>query len=114
MLQTYLAATDLVCFTLTGALSAIAREVTGSPLEQATFMSKSSLYQQIKERFSFDLPLEYQQMQDRGWMTLDRPATSISTIPGDGYLYLCDMEWYSLEEIVSLEFPDGYQPHLPC
>jgi hypothetical protein len=40
------------------------------------------------------------------------PASAISTIPGDGYLYMHEMEWYGLQEIAAFEFDDYYQPHL--
>ncbi len=77
-------------------------------------MPKEQLYSRIAQRFAFELPTEYRQMQERGWMTLDRPSTSISTKPNDGYLWLADMEWYSLEEIAAFEFPAFYHPPLPC
>ena len=76
-------------------------------------MPEPSLYTQIEARYGFNLPQEYRQLSERGWLTLDRPAANISTVPGDGYLYLCDMEWYSLEDIVAFEFPEYCEPHLP-
>lgn len=76
-------------------------------------MPEQQFYDQIAARFAFELPTEYRQMQERGWMTLDRPSTSISTKPDDGYLWMADMEWYSLQEIATFEFPDFYHPHLP-
>ena len=70
-------------------------------------MTEDLLYAQIKERFAFDLPAEYRAMRKRGLMTLELPAgpeVNNSTVPGDGYLYLYDMEWYSLEQIASFKF----------
>lgn len=52
------------------------------------------------------MPREYRELHARGYLTLDRPAAEISATPGDGYLYLADMEWYRLEEIVDFQFPD--------
>jgi hypothetical protein len=66
----------------------------------------------IQARFHWEIPAEYRLMHERGWLTLDRPASQISTKPGDGYLWLNDMEWYELEEIAEFEFPDYCRPHL--
>lgn len=76
-------------------------------------MSKE-LYRAIEERYGFSLPSEYCQMHARGFFTFSRPAhASHFTTPGDGYLWLNDMEWYPLEEIATFAFPDYYEPHLP-
>jgi hypothetical protein len=55
-------------------------------------MSDDQLYARIKERFGFDIPIAYRRLRERGFMTLDRPAEKISAIPGDGYLYINEME----------------------
>ena len=79
-------------------------------------MPKASPYTRIKKRFAFDLPADYRAIRDRGWMTLELPLgphVNNSTVPGEGYLYLYDMEWYSLEEIAAFKFREYCcLPHL--
>lgn len=76
-------------------------------------MSDHQPYARIEERFAFKLPKEYRALYERGWLTLDRPASAISTTPGDGYLFMHEMEWYRLEEIATFEFPENDRPCLP-
>jgi hypothetical protein len=72
--------------------------------------SATKLYDIIADRFGFNIPMEYREFHSRGWLTLDRPARQVTTIPGDGYLYIADMEWYTLEEIAEFQFPDYCMP----
>jgi len=75
-------------------------------------MNDDQLFEAIASRFGFSIPIEYRRMHYRGWLSLDRPPSTISTTPGDGYLWMNDMEWYALEEIAVFEFPEYYRPHL--
>jgi hypothetical protein len=75
-------------------------------------MSDPQIYERIAKRFAYELPKEYRSLHERGWLTLDRPASSISATPGDGYLFMHEMEWYGLEEIATFDFPEFYRPHL--
>jgi hypothetical protein len=71
---------------------------------------KEALYQTIESRFSFPLPADYRQLEERGLFTLSKAShASEFTAPGS-YLWLPDMEWYPLEEIAAFTF-QAY--HLP-
>lgn len=77
-------------------------------------MPNEALYSAIAERFGFSLPQEYILMDQRNFFTLKKPVdVSAFAVPGDGYLWLNDMEWYRLSEIAEFSFPDFYEPHLP-
>jgi hypothetical protein len=76
-------------------------------------MSDETLYARIAERFSFSLPAEYRRLRERGWLAVNQPPVPVSTEPGDGYLWMNEMEWYPLEEIAEFRFPDYGEPYLP-
>ena len=77
-------------------------------------MAHEDLFQTIAEKYGFSLPEEFRYLWEKGFCTLVGPAKDHEfTRPGNGYLLIHDMEWYSLEEIVDFEFPEYCQPHLP-
>jgi hypothetical protein len=76
-------------------------------------MSDELLYARIAERFSFQMPPEYRRLRERGWLTYNQPPGQISTTPGNGYIWLNEMEWYPLEEIAEFSFPEYGEPYLP-
>jgi len=72
------------------------------------------LYSKIEKRFKFSFPSEYREMRKLDWMTLVRPVNPETfKTPGRNYLWINDMEWYSLEEIAKFEFADYCAPYLP-
>src|SRR3974390_1113596 len=76
-------------------------------------MSEPQIYQRRAKRCAYEVPKECRRLLERGWLTLDRPASAISATPGDGYLFMHEMEWYGLEEIATFDFPEFDRPHLP-
>ena len=77
-------------------------------------MPDDALYQSIAQRYGFHLPDEHREMSARGFFKLDHPShASEFTSLANSYLWLNDMEWYSLQEIADFTFPDIYEPHLP-
>jgi len=77
-------------------------------------MSNEHLYTAISQRFGFSLPDEYRRLESRGLLTLTAPAhASQFTKPGT-YLWLNEMEWYSLEKIAEFKFwPDQLPGFVP-
>ena len=69
-----------------------------------------ALYNAIEARYRFVVPDEYRRLAARGLFTISTPAhASVFYRPGS-YLWLHDMEWYALQDIVDFKF----QPyHLP-
>ena len=66
----------------------------------------NALYNVIETRYRFALPEEYRSLEVQGLLTLSAPAPdhfSAFYEPGT-YLWLNDMEWYSLQEIADFEF----------
>jgi hypothetical protein len=77
-------------------------------------MRDDAFYQLISERHGFSVPDEHRRMNDRGFLTFDpRIGTHDFTAVGKGYLWLNDMEWYSVQEIAEFKFHDCYQGMLP-
>jgi hypothetical protein len=73
-------------------------------------MSDSELIAAISNRFGFALPADYLRLQATGMMTLGNPAhRSVFLKPGS-YLWLNDMEWYSLKDLAAFEFNDDQMP----
>ncbi len=68
-------------------------------------------YSAIQQKFGFVIPEPYRELERRGFLALDGPASVAEMMkPGSGYLYLYDMEWYTPQQILEYEL-DEY--HLP-
>ena len=68
------------------------------------------LYKAIATRYGFVVPDEYRRLAARGLFTLSTPASASAFHEPGSYLWLHQMEWYSLQEIADFRF----QPfHLP-
>src|SRR5689334_1633542 len=69
-----------------------------------------ALYKAISERYGFSVPEEYRRLASRGLLNLGAAAHASAFYEPGSYLWLHEMEWFSLEEIINFEF----QPyHLP-
>ncbi len=68
---------------------------------------------QIEERYNFEIPAEYKSMFERGYFTLEKPA-HCSELIDSKYVWLYEMEWISIDEILKFEFEeyarDGFVP----
>jgi len=70
----------------------------------------AALYKEIERLYGFDMPEEYRRLQARGLFNISAPAHASAFYAPGSYLWLNEMEWYSLQDIVDFEF----QPyHLP-
>lgn len=77
-------------------------------------MPQEDLFQTIAGKYGFSLPEEFRYLWENGFCRLVGPAKDHEfTRPGNGYLWILEMEWYSLEEIADFAFPEYCQPHLP-
>jgi hypothetical protein len=72
------------------------------------------LYKSIEKKYTFSFPLEYRTMGEQGWITARLPMDSTSFAKaGNNYLWLNDMEWYSLNQIAEFRFHRHGEPYLP-
>ncbi len=69
-----------------------------------------ALYRAIAERYGFTVPDEYRRLASRGLFRITTPAHASAFYEPGSYLWLHDMEWYSLQDIADFEF-ESY--HLP-
>jgi hypothetical protein len=63
-----------------------------------------ALYNAITARYNFVVPDEYRRLQSRGLLTMSAPAHASAFHRPGSYLWLNDMEWYSLQDIVDFKF----------
>lgn len=74
---------------------------------------KADLYREIEQRYCFALPREYRQMQEQGWfgpITAEEGQDVCAHPRRHAYLWLNDMEWMPLADILSFEFPSYCEP----
>jgi hypothetical protein len=69
-----------------------------------------ALYKQIEDRYGFALPEEYQRLEARGLFAQSNPGHASEFYEPGSYLWLNDMEWYSLQEIAEFEFQSYHLP----
>jgi hypothetical protein len=71
---------------------------------------KEELFRRIEERYVFALPEEYRRLEARGLFALSNPAHASDSYEPGSYLWLNDMEWYSLQQIADFEFQSYHLP----
>lgn len=73
----------------------------------------SELLRQIERRYGFALPAEYREMQERGWfgpITAEEGQDVYAHPRLHAYLWLNEMEWMPLAQIVNFELPSYCKP----
>jgi hypothetical protein len=68
--------------------------------------SVSELFRRIEDRYAFCFPSEYTAMHRKGWLQFD-PARRGLPQP---YLWMNEMEWLSLQDMLDFEFPTYCKP----
>src|ERR1700722_16297438 len=68
------------------------------------------IYRRIEQRYGFAIPEEYRQMRARGWFDCADGAMPYFDPASRLYLWMNDMEWMSLPDIVDFEFPSYCKP----
>jgi len=69
-----------------------------------------ALYDAIESRYKFVVPDEYRCLEARGLFTISAPAHASAFYEPGSYLWLHDMEWYSLQDIVDFQFQSYHLP----
>lgn len=64
----------------------------------------NALYRSIEDRYGFSLPEAYRSLEERGLLDISVPAHASAFYEPGSYLWLNDMEWYSLQDIVDFHF----------
>jgi hypothetical protein len=77
--------------------------------------NSASFYNAIEQRYKFIMPFEYKTMQQRGWFDtskiIRKPFHLVDVVEKSGYLFVGDLEWYSLQQIAEFEFADYQYDH---
>ncbi|MFL5807305.1 MAG: SMI1/KNR4 family protein [Roseiflexaceae bacterium] len=66
------------------------------------------MYQEIEQRYQFVIPPLYRSLQHQGW--LDPANLAGQALLDSHYLWLFDVEWWSLDQIRDYAYPSYYQP----
>jgi hypothetical protein len=69
-----------------------------------------ALYKAIEDRYGFPVPDDYRRLDSRGLLTLSASAHASAFTTLGSYLWLPDMEWYSLGDIAQFEFESYHKP----
>ena len=67
------------------------------------------VYQQIKKKFSFDIPQVYRAMEKEGFFELERRGAEFDPF-SENYLWIPDVEWMRPPEILAFELPVYQRP----
>jgi hypothetical protein len=70
----------------------------------------NAFYKAISERYGFNVPNEYRHLASRGLLSITTPAHASAFHKPGSYLWLHDMEWYSLQDIADFEFQSYHLP----
>jgi hypothetical protein len=68
------------------------------------------IYRRIEQRYGFAIPEEYRQMRARGWFDCADGTMPYFNPASRFYLWMNDMEWMSLHDILEFEFPSYCKP----
>jgi hypothetical protein len=72
--------------------------------------SSPDIFKQIETKYRFTFPQEYRQMWERGWFDFKKGTVPHSNPSDESYLWMNEMEWMPLADILDFAFPSYCKP----